>query len=74
MTAIKPTFTEEDALSFHMQGRPGEIEIISTKPLTTQRDLSLAPPDVLGELDLADSGDRDTRHGYPWVGPGSAIR
>lgn len=42
MTAIKPTFTEEDALSFHMQGRPGKIEIIATKPLTTQRDLSLA--------------------------------
>src|SRR6201992_7920 len=42
MTAIKPTFTEEDALSFHMQGRPGKIEIVSTKPLTTQRDLSLA--------------------------------
>src|SRR3954467_4254892 len=42
MTAIKPTFTEEDALSFHMPGRPGKIEIISTKPLTTQRDLSLA--------------------------------
>src|SRR3954453_12443534 len=42
MTAIKPTFTEEDALSFHMQGRPGKIEIISTKPLTPQRDLSLA--------------------------------
>jgi malate dehydrogenase (oxaloacetate-decarboxylating)(NADP+) len=42
MTAIKPTFTEEDALSFHTQGRPGKIEIIATKPLTTQRDLSLA--------------------------------
>ncbi len=42
MSAIKPTFTEEDALSFHMQGRPGKIEIIATKPLTTQRDLSLA--------------------------------
>src|SRR6201995_6100641 len=42
MTAIKPTFTEEDALSFHMQGRPGKIEIVATKPLTTQHDLSLA--------------------------------
>jgi malate dehydrogenase (oxaloacetate-decarboxylating)(NADP+) len=42
MSAIKPTFTEEDALGFHMQGRPGKIEIIATKPLTTQRDLSLA--------------------------------
>jgi malate dehydrogenase (oxaloacetate-decarboxylating)(NADP+) len=42
MSAIKPTFTEEDALGFHTQGRPGKIEIIASKPLTTQRDLSLA--------------------------------
>jgi len=34
--------TEEDALLFHAQGRPGKIEIVATKPLTTQRDLSLA--------------------------------
>jgi malate dehydrogenase (oxaloacetate-decarboxylating)(NADP+) len=42
MSAIKPSFTEEDALGFHTQGRPGKIEIIASKPLTTQRDLSLA--------------------------------
>src|SRR5260221_826285 len=42
MSAKKPTITEEDALLFHMQGRPGKIEIMATKPLTTQRDLSLA--------------------------------
>ncbi|HZS83212.1 MAG TPA: NADP-dependent malic enzyme [Stellaceae bacterium] len=34
--------TEEEALLFHAQGRPGKIEISATKPLTTQRDLSLA--------------------------------
>src|SRR5258708_6080600 len=34
--------TEEEALQFHLQGRPGKIEISATKPLTTQRDLSLA--------------------------------
>ena len=34
--------TEEDALVFHAQGRPGKLEIAPTKPLTTQRDLSLA--------------------------------
>lgn len=34
--------TEEDALLFHAQGRPGKLEITATKPLTTQRDLSLA--------------------------------
>ena len=34
--------TEEDALRFHAEGKPGKIEIAPTKPLTTQRDLSLA--------------------------------
>jgi malate dehydrogenase (oxaloacetate-decarboxylating)(NADP+) len=34
--------TEEEALQFHCQGRPGKIELAPTKALTTQRDLSLA--------------------------------
>jgi len=34
--------TEEEALQLHASGRPGKIEIAPTKPLTTQRDLSLA--------------------------------
>src|SRR3546814_5622047 len=34
--------TEKDALHFHASGRVGKIEIAATKPLTTQRDLSLA--------------------------------
>ncbi len=34
--------TEEDALLFHARGRSGKLEISPTKPLTTQRDLSLA--------------------------------
>jgi malate dehydrogenase (oxaloacetate-decarboxylating)(NADP+) len=34
--------TEEESLQFHVNGRPGKIEISPTKPLTTQRDLSLA--------------------------------
>ena len=32
----------EDALKYHQKGRPGKIEVNSTKPFTTQRDLSLA--------------------------------
>ena len=32
----------EDALEMHAAGRPGKIEVNPTKPLTTQRDLSLA--------------------------------
>jgi len=31
-----------DSLRMHASGRPGKIEIVPTKPLTTQRDLSLA--------------------------------
>jgi malate dehydrogenase (oxaloacetate-decarboxylating)(NADP+) len=35
-------FTAQEALQFHAQGKPGKLEITPTKPLTTQRDLSLA--------------------------------
>ena len=35
-------FSEREALAFHADGRPGKIEIIASKPMATQRDLSLA--------------------------------
>jgi len=35
-------FSEAEALEFHSMGRPGKIEIIASKPMATQRDLSLA--------------------------------
>jgi malate dehydrogenase (oxaloacetate-decarboxylating)(NADP+) len=35
-------FSEREALFFHSAGRPGKIEIIASKPMATQRDLSLA--------------------------------
>ncbi len=34
--------TEQEALDFHSQGRPGKLEITPTKAMATQRDLSLA--------------------------------
>ena len=34
--------TDQDALDFHAHGKPGKIKITPSKPLTTQRDLSLA--------------------------------
>jgi len=40
--AAKARFTDQEALQFHAQGKPGKLEITPTKPLTTQRDLSLA--------------------------------
>src|ERR1700726_4285077 len=34
--------SEDEALQFHAGGRPGKLSITPTKPLTTQRDLTLA--------------------------------
>ncbi len=35
-------FSEREALLYHSTGRPGKIEIVASKPMATQRDLSLA--------------------------------
>ena len=35
-------FRKQDALDYHSQGRPGKIEVVPTKPHSSQRDLSLA--------------------------------
>lgn len=37
-----PSVSAQEALDFHSMGRPGKIEITATKPMATQRDLSLA--------------------------------
>ncbi|ENY82489.1 MULTISPECIES: NADP-dependent malic enzyme [unclassified Sphingopyxis] len=38
----KVQFSDREALLYHSYGRPGKIEIIASKPMATQRDLSLA--------------------------------
>lgn len=38
----RASVTEQEALDFHSEGRPGKLEINPTKPMATQRDLSLA--------------------------------
>jgi len=42
MSESNVQFSEREALLFHSTGRPGKIEIIASKPMATQRDLSLA--------------------------------
>ena len=42
MNETNVKFSEAEALDFHSRGRPGKIEIIASKPMATQRDLSLA--------------------------------
>lgn len=34
--------SKEDALDYHRRGRPGKIQVVPTKPLNSQHDLSLA--------------------------------
>ena len=36
------TFTDEEALAFHRYPTPGKIAVVATKPMDTERDLSLA--------------------------------
>ena len=42
MSESNVRYTEAEALDFHSHGRPGKLEIIASKPMATQRDLSLA--------------------------------
>jgi len=42
MSESNVKYTEAEALEFHSRGRPGKLEVIATKPMATQRDLSLA--------------------------------
>ncbi len=41
MSESKVQFSDREALNYHAAGRPGKIEIVASKPMATQRDLSL---------------------------------
>ena len=54
----------EDALLYHSQGKPGKIEVIPTKPYSSQRDLSLAYSPGVAEPCLEIEKDPDTAYEY----------
>src|SRR5690349_20480928 len=62
--AEKRTFTDEEALSFHKHPTPGKLAIAPTKPMGTQRDLSLAysPGVAVPVLKIAE--DAETAYDY----------
>ncbi len=60
----KPLFTDQEALDFHRVGKPGKIEITPTKPLATQRDLSLAYSPGVAIPVLTIAKDPDTAYDY----------
>jgi malate dehydrogenase (oxaloacetate-decarboxylating)(NADP+) len=55
----KKTFTDDEALAFHAGSKPGKLEVNPTKPMATQRDLSLAysPGVAVPVLRIAENPD-----------------
>src|SRR5207302_1106439 len=62
---------KRDALEYHSKGRRGKIEILPTKPLLTQRDLSLAYSPGVAEpcLEIA----RDVEQVYEYTARGNLV-
>ena len=56
--------TKKDALNYHSEGRCGKIEVIPTKPTSTQRDLSLAYSPGVAEPCLEIERDIDLAYKY----------
>jgi len=69
----RPTFTDQEALLFHSQGRPGKLEVIATKPMATQRDLSLAYSPGVAVPVLAIAEDESRAYDYTTKGNFVAI-
>ena len=69
--AEKRTFTDEEALSFHKYPTPGKIAIAATKPMATQRDLSLAysPGVAIPVLKIAE----DPESAYDYTSKGNLV-
>ncbi|WP_122467040.1 NADP-dependent malic enzyme [Brevundimonas lutea] len=67
----KQTFTAEEALDFHREPTPGKISMAPTKPMATQRDLSLAysPGVAVPVLAIAEDADR----AYDYTSKGNLV-
>jgi len=61
----------DDALAYHAQGRPGKIEVVPTKPHSTQRDLSLAYSPGVAEPCL--EIEKDPQKAYDYTSKGNLV-
>ena len=68
-----PGLTESEALSFHRYPTPGKIEVRATKPMATQRDLSLAYSPGVAWPVKAIAEDVDTAYDYTSKGNTVAV-
>ncbi|MFN4042166.1 MAG: NADP-dependent malic enzyme [Brevundimonas sp.] len=60
----KQTFSDDEALEFHRAPTPGKISMAPTKPMATQRDLSLAYSPGVAVPVLAIAQDADRAYDY----------
>ncbi len=73
MSSKRPSFTDEEALAFHQEPTPGKISMLPTKPMQTQRDLSLAySPGVAVPVE-AIAKDEDLAYDYTAKGNTVAV-
>lgn len=56
--------SQQDALDYHSNGRPGKIEVIPTKPTSSQRDLSLAYSPGVADPCLAIAANKADAYKY----------
>jgi len=63
--------TREDALLYHSQGKPGKIEVVPTKPYSSQRDLSLAYSPGVAEPCL--EIEKDPNAAYEYTSKGNLV-
>lgn len=64
MTSKRPSFTDKEALDFHSRPQPGKLAVAPTKPMSTQRDLSLAYSPGVAVPVLAIAKDPDLAYDY----------
>ena len=64
-------FRKQYALDYHANGRPGKIEVLPTKPYSSQRDLSLAYSPGVAEpcLEIA----KDKNNAYKYTAKGNLV-
>ena len=68
MTSKRPSLTDEEALAFHRHPRPGKLSVTPTKPMATQKDLSLAYSPGVAVPVLAIAKDPDAAYDYTSTG------
>lgn len=64
-------YTKQEALDYHSMGKPGKIQVVPTKPYSSQRDLSLAYSP--GVADPCIEIEKDAKKAYDYTAKGNLV-